>query len=725
MKKVLVILFILAWPLSAWAGVIYYVSNANPVGSDSNNGTSTSTPWLTIHKVNNSSFLPGDSILFNRGNTWREQLTAPSSGSSSNPITFGAYGSGVLPKILGSVALQSATWTAYTGLVTGSVTQANMRLSTVNGTAFVDFGASGSLTPYTGALITITDSASHTITGYIKAAGTGETYGTQQLTNTAFTNTTGITPYASTVSVGTGGTPNSGYLIITETATSGDAYETFSPMVGALYRLSVYMKLGTASYVAASFQENGGSYLNFNTIVGAPATWTQYSTYATADMTSWRANFSFTGSAGQTGFYDAPSVTQVLAPSTTGVTIVSTSGGSTFNWTSIKGSFNSNDTNGFTYSINASPLNVWATPIPGAQDIGNLIFNSEASVGVKESTLGVLSSQGQFYYDPVGHVLYLCSTSNPSSFYSVIEAAQLRSTQGSVIVVAQSYITVQDLDVRYDGALGVSASYSNDVTVQYCNFAYIGGAYQYGTTRLGNGVQMWDSGTNFTVRYNTFSQIYDAAITSQSWDASQTLSNHNYYYNIVTNCDTGFCLFVQGSGSTASRINVYNNVFYNNGGGWSHSQRPDTNISSGFQLFNSLSGAVSGCHFENNIVYNSAVAQLAFVSTSANLSAWTVNYNGWYPDSSSGFYLAAGASNFAGWKSETSQDANSITGNPLFVSTSTPDFHLQTGSPAIQAGVNVGLTTDYAGNPVPTVPDIGAYEFMAPLGSPTGLRLIQ
>lgn len=40
--------------------------------------------------------------------------------------------------------------------------------------------------------------------------------------------------------------------------------------------------------------------------------------------------------------------------------------------------------------------------------------------------------------------------------------------------------------------------------------------------------------------------------------------------------------------------------------------------------------------------------------------------------------------------------------NPLFVSTS--DFHLQTGSPAIDAGINVGLP--YSG----TAPDIGAFE---------------
>ena len=42
-------------------GTVYYVSNS---GSDSNNGTSTSTPWKTIAHVDAHTFNPGDSVLF-------------------------------------------------------------------------------------------------------------------------------------------------------------------------------------------------------------------------------------------------------------------------------------------------------------------------------------------------------------------------------------------------------------------------------------------------------------------------------------------------------------------------------------------------------------------------------------------------------------------------------------------------------------------------------------
>jgi hypothetical protein len=92
-----------ASPLLAQSGgTTYYVSNS---GSDSNSGTSTSSPWKTISKVQNflGSLRPGDSVLFQRGGVWNEMLNAGVDivGTSSARITFGNYGSGNLPIIDG------------------------------------------------------------------------------------------------------------------------------------------------------------------------------------------------------------------------------------------------------------------------------------------------------------------------------------------------------------------------------------------------------------------------------------------------------------------------------------------------------------------------------------------------------------------------------------------------------------------------------------------------
>ena len=91
----------------------YYVSSST--GSDSNSGTSSFAPWQTIGHVNGQTFNPGDSILFKRGDVWNESLAPPSSGSSGNPITFDAYGTGAAPNLTGYYAIPTTAWVLVTG----------------------------------------------------------------------------------------------------------------------------------------------------------------------------------------------------------------------------------------------------------------------------------------------------------------------------------------------------------------------------------------------------------------------------------------------------------------------------------------------------------------------------------------------------------------------------------------------------------------------------------
>ncbi|KYK27217.1 hypothetical protein AYK26_04100 [Euryarchaeota archaeon SM23-78] len=105
-KIILSILLLLVLPGFVQATTYYVDATA---GNDAWSGTSPSTPWKTISKINSESFNPGDQILFKRGETWREQLTVPSSGNSTDRITFGAYGTGDKPKIYGSTEVSG--WT--------------------------------------------------------------------------------------------------------------------------------------------------------------------------------------------------------------------------------------------------------------------------------------------------------------------------------------------------------------------------------------------------------------------------------------------------------------------------------------------------------------------------------------------------------------------------------------------------------------------------------------
>jgi len=80
-------------PVVAKANTTYYVS---PNGNDNNSGTSSTSPWQTIARVNQVDFRPGDRILFQGGATFAGNLSFDSQdiGLPSSPITIGAYGTG-------------------------------------------------------------------------------------------------------------------------------------------------------------------------------------------------------------------------------------------------------------------------------------------------------------------------------------------------------------------------------------------------------------------------------------------------------------------------------------------------------------------------------------------------------------------------------------------------------------------------------------------------------
>lgn len=80
------------------AGTTYYVDCA---AATDGNGSSAS-PWNNLTTVNSKTFAPGDSLLFDRGTTCAGSFVFSSSGTSTSPITIGAYGTGALPVIDGS-----------------------------------------------------------------------------------------------------------------------------------------------------------------------------------------------------------------------------------------------------------------------------------------------------------------------------------------------------------------------------------------------------------------------------------------------------------------------------------------------------------------------------------------------------------------------------------------------------------------------------------------------
>jgi PKD repeat protein len=92
---------------SAAMATTYYVDSVG--GNDNWDGTSPSTPWQSLDKVNTVTFQPGDEILLKAGSVWNgQQLYPKGSGSSGNPIIVDMYDTGNKPQINGDGTYQEA-----------------------------------------------------------------------------------------------------------------------------------------------------------------------------------------------------------------------------------------------------------------------------------------------------------------------------------------------------------------------------------------------------------------------------------------------------------------------------------------------------------------------------------------------------------------------------------------------------------------------------------------
>lgn len=92
---------------AAAAPAVYYVDNA---GNDEANGTTIATPWKSLHKVSIAPLEAGSTVLFKRGGQWRDgKLVTKTGVLNGAAMTYGAYGTGNKPRLMGSVSLKSPT----------------------------------------------------------------------------------------------------------------------------------------------------------------------------------------------------------------------------------------------------------------------------------------------------------------------------------------------------------------------------------------------------------------------------------------------------------------------------------------------------------------------------------------------------------------------------------------------------------------------------------------
>jgi hypothetical protein len=678
MKAILIVgcLFFFALPVRA---TTYYVAAA---GSDSNNGTSTGTPWQTIAHVNAQTFSAGDSILFNKGDVWYgTALVAPSSGSSGSPITFGAYGSGANPIIKGSTLLSTA----------GYILDPN-----IGSTAIWSYGDSSTSS---------TDSATRNWRMQIHAAditasATAITI-TMKASATANLNVTasGIGPAATAPNVTaltriTWGGGNNGTTITAGTSQTSDPIPyTLNNSVDQI--VTIYTTARNVEYYNRS---NGTLWSNYS----APdqsqsATVTDYASGGNSPIavisSVEAAQYTYYAALGSTpvAVWENGSLMKLEASA-------GTVEGNAKSWYydgtylylhASDGSGVSSNGKAYSYVTSSSPT---YTTWDNAKSY--LIFDSldqAETYNTSTSTLGGLYLTGSnsivrnaSFHDVYRHPLtiYTGATNNTvtnvtvyNSYGTAPLAIYGSGTTGNLVqnstfyqdtAYASTYVT--------PGAWGIIVAHgaSTSNTVDKCVI------YSTAASAHGFAFLVGDANTTLIASHNLiYGPFTDALNVGSGGGYLNAGSSITFFGNLVDISQAnGVGMVFTGSVGNS----IYNNAIYG-----------PSNTNAAISQASTSTGAL----VKNNIFWTGGYATVDASSESGT----AYDYNVYFSASGTPFSWGGTAYSFANWKTNSSQDSHSLNSDPKLTNAPGRNFTLLAGSPAIDAGTNLGSTYQQALSP--------------------------
>lgn len=198
----------------------------------------------------------------------------------------------------------------------------------------------------------------------------------------------------------------------------------------------------------------------------------------------------------------------------------------------------------------------------------------------------------------------------------------------------------------------------------------------------------------------------NTAISIESFGEYLVANNMIYGFELTAVNPVAYVRGIKNSSASATLNLAFNSIYMNN----------LADIGTGTVFYQGLFFSNGTNNVANNIVV-SAETDFASYCIYRDLTLGTLasNYNDFYPVSATngnvGYFSPNTTPTLADWQTASSQDPNSYSVDPLFVSAT--DLHLTNiGSPMLGKGLAIpGVTTDFDGELRDSIPEIGADEF--------------
>ncbi|MCX6247800.1 MAG: T9SS type A sorting domain-containing protein [Bacteroidetes bacterium] len=372
---------------------------------------------------------------------------------------------------------------------------------------------------------------------------------------------------------------------------------------------------------------------------------------------------------------------------------------------------------------NAAGVDIWISSTPTDGATFNTVKNCTLTGNSGSTTVsGILAGSGTVYGNPAEVAnsnnaiqLNICKSTQNGAFISGCASNDQNwnisnNTFGSTVAAEKH------------GFRGIFIG--NASNFQISNNSIVGVQSSASSSSTTCGIQVGGTISGGTISGNVIGNI--SQINTTGWGAagiylgaSSTASNLNIFNNLiydvtgygysgVTSTDNGYGIMIDAGGGY--------NLFYNSVNMYTSETAAGSivaaiNISSSIVTANSLT-------IKNNIFNipstNTVGTRYAIYSGAANTVFSDINNNDYSSVGTLG-YLGSARATIAAWQTATGKDALSLNIDPQF----TGSTNLHTVKPELNnAGSAIGgITTDYAAVTRSNPPDIGAYEFTLPITS--------